>query len=227
MKWQDYAPEYTTRVREDIEWSISYTFNANDRDTPRVLLIGDSICNGYHKDVRSRLDGRVNVTFWASSKCVTDPDYFRELNFMLDSGPFAIICFNNGLHSLSADRAEWTNAYASALDFIHAKHPDALISVTLNTPVCIADKCAQAAELNDIARAKANERGLPVIDLFSAMDVLDRTEHWRDDYHFHPAAIGMQADIISAHVLGRLGLNDTQPTAVHVSTATGPDGKVD
>ena len=50
MKWQDYAPEYTTRVREDIEWSISYTFNANDRDTPRVLLIGDSICNGYHKD---------------------------------------------------------------------------------------------------------------------------------------------------------------------------------
>ena len=31
MKWQDYAPEYTTRVREDIEWSISYTFNANEK----------------------------------------------------------------------------------------------------------------------------------------------------------------------------------------------------
>lgn len=227
MQWQDYAPGYTSRVRENIEWSISYAFNANDRETPRVLLIGDSICNGYHKDVRDRLDGRVNVSFWASSKCVTDPDYFRELDFMLDGGPFSIICFNNGLHSLSTDRAEWTNAYASALDFIRAKHPDALISVTLNTPVCPVDECAHAAELNAIAQTKANERNLPVIDLFSAMDVLDRHENWRDDYHFHPAAIGMQADIIAAHILDRLGLNDAHLTAAHASTMTGPDGKID
>ena len=56
-----YELPHTSRRREEIEWSIHYAFNAGDRTLPRVLLVGDSICNGYHAQVRERLLGIANV----------------------------------------------------------------------------------------------------------------------------------------------------------------------
>ena len=56
--------------------------------------------------------------------------------------------------------------------------------------------------------ALAEEKGLPLIDLFSLMDVLDREEYWSDVYHFHAPAVDMQAKMIAVHVLGQLGLQD-------------------
>ena len=85
MNYRDYQPKKTSRVREDIEWSVNYSYNTLDTKNPRVMLIGDSICNAYHYAVRDRLADKANVSYWASSKCVTDPDYFRELEFMLDA----------------------------------------------------------------------------------------------------------------------------------------------
>ncbi len=206
IKWQDFAPATTSRVRENIEWSITYSYNATETGKPRVLLIGDSICNGYNGRVRDMLAGRVNVSFWASSKCVTDPDYFRELDFMLDAYPYDAVCFNNGLHSLSTDRAEWDAAYAAAADFIRAKLPETKLSLTLSTPLKDAKLTAVSASLNETVLRLAEEKNLPVIDLFAAMDGLDREEYWSDTYHFRAPAIDMQAKVISDHVLAQLGL---------------------
>lgn len=205
IKWQDFAPSSTSRVREGIEWSITYSYNATQNGCPRVLLIGDSICNGYNGKVREFLDGDVNVSFWASSKCVTDPDYFRELDFMLDAYPYEAVCFNNGLHSLSTDRAEWDAAYRAAVEFIQAKLPQTKLSLTLSTPLKDASLTAVSASLNGTVLALAAEKELPVIDLFTAMDGLDREEYWSDTYHFRAPAIEMQAKLISAHVRKQLG----------------------
>lgn len=205
VKWQDFAPASTSRVREGIEWSITYSYNATQNGRPRVLLIGDSICNGYNGKVRELLDGDVNVSFWASSKCVTDPDYFRELDFMLDAYPYDAVCFNNGLHSLSTDRAEWDAAYRAAVEFIQAKLPQTKLSLTLSTPLKDASLTAVSASLNETVLALAEEKELPVIDLFAAMDGLDREEFWSDTYHFRAPAIEMQAKLISAHVRKQLG----------------------
>ena len=206
MKWQDFAPVSTSRIREGTEWSITYTYNATETGKPRVMLIGDSICNGMSGAVRDKLAGKVNVTFWASSKCVTDPDYFRELDFMLDAYSYDVICFNNGLHSLSTDREQWDLAYAAAVAFIRAKLPDAKLSLTLSTPLKDPKLTAISASLNGTVVRVAEENDLPVIDLFSAMDSLDREEYWSDTYHFRHPAIDMQAQIITDHVLDRLGL---------------------
>lgn len=205
IKWQDYAPASTTRVREGIEWSITYAYSAATAGLPRVLLIGDSICNGYNGKVREMLEGRVNVSFWASSKCVTDPDYFRELDFMLDAYPYDAVCFNNGLHSLTTDRAEWDAAYRAAVDFIQAKLPEAKLSLTLSTPLKDAKLTAVSSSLNETVVRLAQEKKLPVIDLFAAMDGLNREEFWSDTYHFRGPAIEMQAKVISDHVLAQLG----------------------
>ena len=205
MTWRDYAPKTTTRKREATEWSITYAYNATDEKLPRVLLIGDSICNGYQNAVRDKLAGQVNVSFWASSKCVTDPDYFRELDFMLGARPYAAVCFNNGLHSLSTNRAEWDAAYPAAVDFIRAKLPDAKLLLTLSTPLKDEKLTAVSASLNETVRRTAAERALDVIDLFSAMDPLERDVFWSDTFHFRPAAVEMQARIIANRVLETLG----------------------
>ena len=204
MTWQDFAPRSTSRKREGIEWSITYAYDALDESRPRVLLIGDSICNGYNGAVRDKLAGRVNVSFWASSKCVTDPDYFRELDFMLDARPYAAVCFNNGLHSLSTDREEWDTAYAAAAAFIRAKLPETKLALTLSTPLKDPALTAVSASLNETVRRIAAEEGLRVIDLFSAMEPLDRNTFWSDTYHFRPEAIEKQARIIADSVLEML-----------------------
>ena len=206
MTWQDFAPRSTSRKRESTEWSITYSYDSLNETLPRVLLIGDSICNGYNGAVRGCLGGKVNVSFWASSKCVTDPDYFRELEFMLDARPYDAVSFNNGLHSLTTDRAEWDAAYASAVSFIRAKCPGAKLALTLSTPLMDPALTAVSASLNETVVRIAAEQGLPVIDLFALMDPLDREEYWTDTYHFRPAAIEMQAKRIADTVLGLLGL---------------------
>ena len=227
MNWQSYAPGSTSRTREAIEWSINYQFNATDPTGPRVLLIGDSICKGYHEAVRRRLDGRVNLSFWASSKCVTDPDYFMELDHILSILPCSLICFNNGLHSLVSDRAEWTQAYRAAVAFMRDSLPDTLLSLTLSTPLTDPALTAVSRELNGYVLELAAERGLPVIDLFTPMDALDRERYWRDVYHFTDAAVDMQADIIARHVLKRLGLEGAPDSLERARTATGPDGRIE
>ncbi len=197
MEWQKFTPANTSRIREDIEWSIHYAYNALDKNSPRVLLIGDSICNGYQTFVREKLEGRMNVSFWASSKCVTDPDYFRELEFYLDYLPYTHICFNNGLHSLTTDRTEWEAAYKKVIGFIRFKCPDAKLSLTLCTPLKDPSLTAISKELNDFAL----KQDIPVTDLFTPMDKLDRDKFWTDTYHFTNEAKAMQADVIAAHLL--------------------------
>ena len=96
-----YPVAENVRGHENIEWSISYAYHFTDakKDLPRVLLVGDSICQGYQGKVCGKLDGKVNVTYWASSYCVTSPGYLRLLAFYLDEAKYDVIHFNNGLHS--------------------------------------------------------------------------------------------------------------------------------
>ena len=101
--------------RENTEWINARWYNANDNKLPRVLLIGDSICNGYHTNVRDELAGTAYVTMYATSKCVTDRSYLKELKYILEEYDYAVIHFNNGLHSLNTDPKEWEAGLRAAL----------------------------------------------------------------------------------------------------------------
>lgn len=222
--YRRYQPEQTSRVREEIEWSITYTYNALDVDTPRLLLIGDSICNGYQSAVREKLGHIMNTSFWASSKCVTDRDYFRELDLILSGYRYDVISFNNGLHSLVTDLSEWTNAYRAAVAFIREKCPHARLFLTNSTPLTDPEKTARAMELNRIVEETAKAMQLPVIDLFSLMDPLDRDKFWSDVYHFRPEAIELQAELIAGTVGILPEVTAARKKVVQHGTETGPSG---
>ena len=193
--------------RENIEWSIHYAYHVTDgnKALPRVLLVGDSICNAYRDGVRELLEGKANVTFWVSSYSATRPDYTRLLEFMLDADRYAVVHFNNGLHSLGDDTAEWAAALERALLLVRARQPSAKIVWTTSTPLRDADRTAKARDLNAAAAdVVARLGGIGTDDLFALLDPLDRGTYWVDGAHHNPEARAMEARQVADCILATL-----------------------
>ena len=189
------------RGHENIEWSTSYAFGLTDatRKQPRVLLVGDSICGGYKDGVRDELKGKMNVSYWISSYCVTSPGYLRLLSFYLDETEYAVVHFNNGLHSLLTPSEDWEKGFRAALALIRLKQPKARIVWTTSTPLKDAAKTEKVRALNAIAKKVIAEMGdILVDDLFALMDPLDRETNWSDTYHYKPEAISLQVNQVSS-----------------------------
>lgn len=186
------------------------------------MLIGDSICNAYQSAVRQKLEDCANVSFWASSKCVTDPDYFRELDFMLSARPCTMVSFNNGLHSLVTPMDQWERAYRAAVAFIRDKLPDAALVLTLCTAMNDPARNGRVRELNSFVRRLGDELQLPVPDLFTPMEALDKDAVMTDPYHYRAPAVEQQAALIADCVRETLRLFGSG--LKQAATATGPDG---
>ena len=218
--------------REGTEWIVSYAYNANDNKLPRVLLIGDSICNGYHSAVRDELAGTAYVTFFATSKCVTDKTYLRALAFFLDEYDYAVIHFNNGLHSLSTPPQAWEAGLRAALKLIREKGKGAKIYWASSTPLKDPQLTEKAKALNGIAAKVMAEEGIPTDDLFVLMNPLDRNTDWSDTYHFKDKARKMQAKAVADCVRAALGKGkasaaEAQAALQAANSETGPDGKIE
>jgi lysophospholipase L1-like esterase len=188
------------RQREGTEWSITYAFNANETAKPRVLLIGDSICNGYQAFVKEELDSVAYTSFWATSKCVTDRSYIKELSFILDEYPYAVIHFNNGLHSLDTDRVAWEASLREVIKVLKEKGKGAKVIWATSTPLKDPALTAKAKELNAIAARVIAEAGIPTDDLFGLMDPQDRATVWSDVFHYHEPGRRMQAKQVANEV---------------------------
>ena len=191
----DYPVSVNLRGHENTEWSTSYAYHLRDaqKSLPRVLLIGDSICQGYQSGVCSALEGKMSVTYWASSYCVTSPCYLKFLSIYLDEAEYSVIHFNNGCHSLSTSTEDWEKGLRAAFMLIKLKQPKARIVWTTTTPNRDAENNAKIVRMNEIAAKVVAEFGnITVDDLFSLMNPLDRTLYWSDNFHFKEEAIDMQ-----------------------------------
>jgi hypothetical protein len=174
------------RGHENIEWSIGYAFHLTDanKDLPRVLLVGDSICNGYQGEVQRLLNGRMNVSYWVSSYCVTSPGYLRLLAFYLDEAKYDVIHFNNGLHSLGTPTAAYAAGLEQALKLMREKQPQAMLILATSTPLKDSARTEKARELNAAGRAVITRLGnIATDDLFALLDPLDRATNWSDVFH--------------------------------------------
>ena len=210
------------RGHENIEWSIGYAYHLADdkRDLPRVLLVGDSICNAYQTGVREYLEGRVNVSYWVSSYCVTSPNYLKLLAFYLDEAPYAVVHFNNGLHSLDTPTADWTRALERALRLIREKQPAAHIVWTTSTPVANPARTAKCRELNEAALPVIRDLGgIVVDDLFARLE--READYWTDGVHHKPAIVRLEAEQVVQSVLAAARLRPAPRPALAARLAAG------
>ena len=228
--YRDFLPEKSTRTRENIEWAIFYSFNAPDEKSPRTLAVGDSINFQYKDALRDKLADKVNITSWASSKCVTDVTYLKDLDYILEYNRYDLITFNNGIHYLTVPTSfgEWERAYRRTLEFIQAKLPSVPLALVLCTPVADDEKNAVIQHLNNIILKIAEDFRLPVIDLYSPMDELDRSKFWKDVYHFEDSAIEIQARLLAEWIENKLAAIIAANSAdlKQAGSATGPSGAV-
>ena len=197
------------RGHENTEWSRSYAYHLVDgrKNLPRVLLVGDSIVNGYEGEARRLLEAKgVNVTYWISSYCVTSPHYLTFLGIYLDEAKYDVIHFNNGLHSLDTPTADWEKRFEAALRLIREKQPAAKIVWCTSTPLKDPAKTAKARELN-VAGAKVVARlgGIETNDLFAVLDPLDRNANWSDTFHHKPHVRKMEGGLVAKAVLSAIG----------------------
>ena len=195
------------RGHENVEWSIGYSFHLTDakKSLPRVLLVGDSICNGYQGAVQRLLDGRVNVSYWVSSYCLTMPAYRKLLDIHLDEAKYDVIHFNNGLHSLGTDPVLWEQHLRETLAFIRARQPQAKIVWCSSTPLKDPNLTAKARRLNEgAAKVVAEVGGIAVDDLFALLNPLDRGENWSDTFHHKGPVREKEAAQVAASVLSAL-----------------------
>lgn len=182
--------------REDIEWCDIWIPSASKNDKPRVLLIGDSITNGYYGSVNNQLQDQAYCARFTTSACVADPAFHKQLEAMFSGYEYAVIHFNNGLHGMGYTEEEYRAGYEKALNSIRQHSPNAELILALSTPLQSTSEKdhlnPRIEERNSIVRELGEQHGAEINDLHSISR--EHPEHYTDPYHFNDVAIELQSE---------------------------------
>ena len=163
-----------------------------DAKLPRVLLIGDSILNGYQGQATKLLAGKANVDLWVNPYNQSE-HVNKLLGEVLSNGPYDVVVFNMGLHGWQEGRIKpgtfepLTRAYVEVL---RAKLPKAKLLWASSTPVTVKGKPTEInpeinpniVEQNRMAAKVMAEMGVPIVDFYGLL--VDKRELARGDM-FH------------------------------------------
>jgi|UniRef100_UPI003782E678 lysophospholipase L1-like esterase len=196
--------------REGTEWCNIWMPNANNHDLPRVLLIGDSVTQGYGPDVEKQLAGRAYVARLATSRCVGDPVLHAEVAAMLGAETFDVIHFNNGLHGIGAvSEKEYAEFLPQFIAHIRKLAPKAKLIWASSTPSHVNGKFEQTdarnenvKERNSIAAEIMGKEDIPVDDLYGLM--IGYPECCADSLHYNAAGKAMQGAQVAGEILNLL-----------------------
>ncbi len=185
-----------------------------DPSRPRVLLIGDSILNGYQKQVITALEGKAYVDSWVNP--YHQSEHLNQLLAeVLAKGPYDFVHFNMGLHGWQEGRIQpgtfepLTEAYVGVLK---AKLPKAALIWANSTPVTVKGKPTELdptinpviIEHNRMADAVMVKLGVPVNDFYGLL--VNRLDLARgDSFHWTAPAYEILAGTVVESVLSALG----------------------
>jgi lysophospholipase L1-like esterase len=198
--------------REGTEWCNIWMPNANKHDLPRVLLIGDSVTQGYGPDVEKNLEGKAYVTRLATSRCVGDPVLHAEIAAVLGAETFDVIHFNNGLHGVgSVSENEYAEFLPQLLAHLRKLAPKAKLIWATCTPSHVngkfdqlADNNANVKERNRLSTELMTKEGIPVDDLYALM--LPHPECCADGLHYKAEGKAMQGKQVAGEIMKLLPL---------------------
>jgi lysophospholipase L1-like esterase len=205
--------ETDSRVQSDGPgWRLDKA-KVTDPHRPRVLLVGDSILNGYGKAVTTALDGNAYVDAWVNP--YNQSEHLNKLLAeVLANGPYDVIHFNMGLHGWQPGRIKdgtfepLTKAY---VEVIRAKLPHAKIIWASSTPVTVKGEPtkrdpeinATIVEHNRMAAKVMAELHVPVNDFYALL--APKLELARgDQFHWKPEAYALLAKAATDSILREL-----------------------
>jgi len=188
---------------ENTEWTNIWIPSATKTDLPRVLLIGNSITQGYYPVVETFLKGKAYVARYTSSRGIIDPVMFNEIKNLITHHKFDVIHFNNGLHGIDYDAAQYEKGLKKLVRLLEKHGQDAVLIGATSTRVLPGYPGWKTDELNLKMIEERNlimfrichEKGIEVDDLFNV--TADYPEMFSGDkIHYTQAgykALGTQA----------------------------------
>ncbi|MBQ7821867.1 MAG: SGNH/GDSL hydrolase family protein [Clostridia bacterium] len=164
------------------------------KDHKRILFIGDSITNGSFGKCRDILTAEykacpLSFSYLITSKGIDNPDFLREIGYVLSAFNYDYIHFNNGLHGMSIPVEEYESCYCEIIEHILEKIASDKLALMNVTPLTFGgDRTKWRNETvdvrNEAIKRIADKYGLKIDDLYSA--VMGKSELRADDgYHYN------------------------------------------
>jgi lysophospholipase L1-like esterase len=202
------APEETDpRLHADGKnWRLQKVI-VEDPSRPRVLLVGDSILNGYLGGVQKALEGKAYVDAWVTPTSQGDKSLPRQISEVLAQGPYDIIHFNLGLHGWQKGRipeGQFEPLTHAMVQAFKQNAPRAVLIWASTTPVTKQDHPGELdpeinpiiVEHNAMAAKVMKEEGVPIDDLNSLMvQHLDLARG--DRFHWKPEGTALLTKQVS------------------------------
>ncbi|WP_347840591.1 SGNH/GDSL hydrolase family protein [uncultured Draconibacterium sp.] len=183
-------------------WSFFPAKEKND-SLKKVLLIGDSVMNGFHQSVIDSLKKCASVDYWLTPKHLKSEYLLEDLAAVVSSNKYDVIQFNIGLHGWPKGRI-LDHEYLPLLE----KYVNTLIenanganliwaSITPVTeegnPVLNQEINPRIAKRNEWAAAVMKKYNIPINDLYSLVEnKLDLAK--LDRWHWKPEGYVLMAD---------------------------------
>ena len=184
-----------------------------DPALPWVLLIGDSVTNGYGGGVVKQLNGKANVDLWITPAWL-GAELFQSAPAIVAMRPYRVIHFNeSGLHAWAQGRipeGQYGPLMRRYLQLLHKAAPQARLIWATTTPVTALGAPGKLDELdkliaerNEICKPIMQQEGIPVDDLYGLLSLhLDLAKG--DRFHWTDKAYGLLADAAAGSISSEL-----------------------
>lgn len=188
--------------REDIEWVRFNSVDTEKHDLPRVLLIGDSITEGYYQAVKERLKGEFCVDYLALAYSVDMPIFHRLIMTFVRENRYDVIHFNHGHHC----------GHMKTLDLYREKTVELLKRI--GTERIVLANCTVLYEprsmepdhnwitllpqMNETIAGIADELSVPLNDLYTVSAGIGPEGIREDGGHFTPIGYAVVADKVAS-----------------------------
>ncbi len=182
---------------------------------PRVLLIGDSVMNGYRAEVCRLLQGKANVDAWVNPYHQASPELPRAVRESPAGGPYRVIHFNMGLHGWQKGRipdGQFEPLMRAYVRLIQENAAGAKLIWASSTPVTAKGRPGELdpeinaiiVEQNRLAASVVQQAGIPIDDLYPlAASHLDLAKG--DQFHWTEKAYRLMAAAVADSVAAALG----------------------
>lgn len=187
--------------KERTEWIRSKCVETTDNSIKRVLLIGDSITDGYYESVSVKLYGVAHVDYVATSYAV-DSKMYNVLvkNFIKDSR-YDVIHFNHGLHGKHMSAGLYKRRLKSVLSSVDkaTKLVVATSTRVLKDGENMVDESweRKIVERNAKVKELCSELGCETDDLYPISVDMNYAHRTKDGFHYDKAGYDIFADKVS------------------------------
>ena len=176
-----------------------------DTERPRILLIGDSILNGYARHVIKKLNGKAYVDIWVNPYHQSE-GLNKILALVLSEGPYDLVHFNVGLHGWQEGRIKEGTFVSLTKDYvkvINSEAPRAKLIWANTTPVTVKNNVKELdpeinptiIEHNKMADSIMKEMGVPINNFYSILNK-NRNLAKGDRFHWTGPAYSLLGEMV-------------------------------